>query len=110
MQKREVKMAKKKINNKKTKAKKPKKRITSLKKAKNTRIKKQKKKITSKTKIKNLLDKMPEAAELLFDAGLFCVGCPMSMNETIGQGCKAHGMKKKEIEELIKKINQKLEQ
>jgi len=92
MQKKEVKMAKKKINNKKTKAKKPKKRITS------------------KTKIKNLLDKMPEAAELLFDAGLFCVGCPMSMNETIGQGCKAHGMKKKEIEELIKKINQKLKQ
>ena len=64
-------------------------------------------KITSKTKMSELLEKKPEAAEILFEAGLHCVGCPMSMQETIEQGCLAHGMIKKEIDELVKKLNRK---
>ena len=64
-------------------------------------------KITSKTKINELLNKSPEAAEILFEAGLTCVGCPMATNETIEQGCLAHGMTKKQINELIKRLNEK---
>lgn len=62
-------------------------------------------KITPKTKMSELLEKKPEAAEILFDAGLSCVGCPMAMQETIEQGCLAHGMSKKEIEELVERLN-----
>ena len=63
--------------------------------------------ITGKTKINKLLQKNPEAAEILFDAGMGCVGCSMAMHETIEQGCLAHGMTKKKIEKLIKRLNKK---
>ena len=43
----------------------------------------------------------PKAAQILFESGLGCVGCPMAMQETIEEGCLAHGMDKKEINELI---------
>jgi len=64
-------------------------------------------KITKKTKLSELLGKNPEAAEILFEAGMHCVGCPMAMNETLEQGCLAHGMTKKQIDELIKRLNGK---
>ncbi|MCK5624847.1 DUF1858 domain-containing protein [Candidatus Pacearchaeota archaeon] len=64
-------------------------------------------KITNKTKINKLLEKNPEAAEILFEAGMGCVGCSMAMHETIEQGCLAHGMTKKQIEKLIKELNKK---
>ena len=64
-------------------------------------------KITKKTKLSKLIEKNPDVAEILFDAGMSCISCPMAMQETIGQGCKAHGMSKKDIDELIKKLNKK---
>ena len=63
-------------------------------------------KITEKTKLNELLESKPDSAELLFEAGLTCFGCPMAMEETIGEGCLAHGMTKKETEELIKELNE----
>ena len=62
-------------------------------------------KITKKTKLSELLEKKPEAAEVLFEAGMGCCGCPMAMQETLGDGCLAHGMSEKEIKELIKRLN-----
>ena len=64
-------------------------------------------KITKKTKINSLLGKNQKAAEILFEAGMTCIGCPMAMQETVEQGCLAHGMTKKEIDELIKRLNEK---
>lgn len=64
------------------------------------------KKITKETKINELLMQKPEAAEILFEAGMACVGCPMSAGESIEAGCSAHGMDKKQIEDLIKKLNE----
>jgi hybrid cluster-associated redox disulfide protein len=61
--------------------------------------------ITKETTFIELLEKKPNSFELLFQAGLHCLGCSMSVYETIEQGCLAHGMSKKEIENLIKKIN-----
>ena len=55
-----------------------------------------------------ILEKHPEAANVLFNSGLHCIGCGMAMYETLEQGCMAHGMGKKEIEELIKKINKEI--
>jgi len=64
------------------------------------------KKITKKTKMSELLEKNPKAAEILFEAGLSCVGCPMAMQETIEQGCLTHGISKKEIDELVERLNE----
>jgi hydroxylamine reductase len=62
-------------------------------------------KITKNTKLGKLLEDNPEAAKLLMEAGMHCVGCPMAMQETLEMGCMAHGMEDKDIEELIKKLN-----
>lgn len=62
-------------------------------------------KITRETKINELIMQKPEAAELLFEAGMSCVGCPMSAGESIEAGCSAHGISEKQIDELIKKLN-----
>lgn len=63
-------------------------------------------KITKDTTIFETVQVKPEAAALLMDAGMHCVGCPMAMQETIEEGCLAHGLNKKEIDELVKKINE----
>ncbi len=62
-------------------------------------------KITRKTKLSEIFRKNEKAAEILFKKGLTCMGCPMAMEETVEEGCLAHGMNKKEIDDLIKKIN-----
>ncbi len=65
------------------------------------------KKITLKTKLGDILSINADAAEILFEHGLSCMGCPMAMEETLEDGCLAHGMNKKEISELIKRLNKK---
>ena len=72
------------------------------------------KKIETKTKdaisknmiFAELLEKHPEAANTLFESGLHCIGCGGAMYESIEQGCMAHGFSKKEMDDLIKKLNQ----
>ena len=66
-----------------------------------------KEKITKKTKLGELLRKNEKAAEILFESGMHCIGCSMAMDETIEQGCMAHGMNEKEINEMIEKLNDK---
>lgn len=66
---------------------------------------KTKNKITRKILISDLLKKKPEVANFLIKSGMGCVGCPMAQQETIEDGCKAHGMSDKEIDEIIEKIN-----
>jgi hybrid cluster-associated redox disulfide protein len=61
-------------------------------------------KITPKTKLKDLMEN-EKAIGILFESGLHCIGCGMAMYETLEQGCLAHGMNKKQIDELIKKLN-----
>jgi hybrid cluster-associated redox disulfide protein len=65
------------------------------------------KKITKKMKFSEILDLKPEAGEILFESGMMCFGCPMASMETLEEGCNAHGLSKKEIEEIVKRINLK---
>ena len=64
-------------------------------------------KITKKSKMSEILKEKPEAAQVLFEVGMGCCGCPMAMQETLEDGCKAHGMSEKEIEAIVKKLNSK---
>jgi hybrid cluster-associated redox disulfide protein len=66
--------------------------------------------ISGKMTFAELMQKHPESANILFESGLHCIGCGGAMYETIEEGCMAHGFSKKEIEELIKKLNKKEKQ
>jgi len=59
--------------------------------------------ITKDMDVAKILDKKPEAAEILFKEGLFCLGCPRAADETLEQACKAHGLSLKKI---LKKLNE----
>jgi len=62
-------------------------------------------KITKKKNIQKVLVDNPELAEVLLEAGIGCLGCPMARAETLEEGCKAHGMNDKSIDKLIEKMN-----
>lgn len=64
-----------------------------------------KKEITKDMTFSEIFEKKPEAIGVLFESGLHCVGCGMAQSETFEQGCEAHGMNKKQIDDLIKKMN-----
>lgn len=66
------------------------------------------KEITKDTKIGDLLEKYPETAQFLFEAGIHCVGCHMAAHESLEQGMKAHGLSGKQVDEVIRKINRKI--
>lgn len=61
--------------------------------------------ITKDTRIADVVENFPQAVEVLFDAGLGCVGCPMSMHETIEQGCMTHGFDEEDMNLIIMDLN-----
>lgn len=67
------------------------------------------KKITKDTIIKEMFlafpEKSAELANILTEAGVFCVGCCASAWETLGEGLKNHGISKKDLEDIIEKLN-----
>ena len=62
-------------------------------------------KITKKIIFSELLEKHPESVETLMESGMHCIGCPMSMQETLEEGALAHGI---DPEKLTEEINKKL--
>ena len=64
-----------------------------------------KQKITKDTNIIEAMEINPNAAEILMQAGMGCVGCAMAQFETIEQGLNAHGYDKKEVEKILKELN-----
>ena len=54
------------------------------------------------TKIGELLEKAPEKADILLEAGMHCLGCPASQAETHEEACMVHGI---DVEEVLKELN-----
>ena len=59
-------------------------------------------KIERTTTIGELLEKNPEKADILLEAGMHCLGCPASQAETIEEACMVHGI---DVEELVNELN-----
>ena len=59
-------------------------------------------KIEKTTTIGEILEKAPEKADLLLEAGMHCLGCPASQMETLEEACEVHGI---DADELVEKIN-----
>ncbi len=61
--------------------------------------------ITKDMTIGEVVEKYPDAAEVLTNFGLHCIGCHVSPFETIEQGSMGHGMDEATIAEMIKEAN-----
>ncbi len=59
-------------------------------------------KFNKDTKIGELLEVAPEKAEILLQAGMHCLGCPASQEETLEEACSVHGI---DVDELIEELN-----
>ena len=59
-------------------------------------------KIEKTTKIGELMEKAPEKADILLEAGMHCLGCPSAQAETLEEACMVHGI---DVEELLVKLN-----
>ncbi len=62
-------------------------------------------KITKEMKIQEILDKCPDAAEVMFNYGLHCVGCHVAASESLEDGCKSHGLNDEKIAKMVEEIN-----
>ena len=58
--------------------------------------------INKDTLIGDLLEKAPEKADILLEAGMHCLSCPASQMETIAEACEVHGI---DVDEILEKIN-----
>ena len=59
--------------------------------------------INKDMKIGELLELAPEKVDILLEAGMHCVGCPASQEETIEEACMVHGIDVEEVIEELKK-------
>ena len=59
-------------------------------------------KFDKNTKIGEIIENAPEKAEILLSAGMHCLGCPASQEETLEEACMVHGI---DVEELVKELN-----
>lgn len=60
-------------------------------------------KYSKDTTIGEILEKEPEKAEILLNAGMHCIGCPASQMETLEEACEVHGI---DVEEVLTKLNE----
>ena len=60
-------------------------------------------KITGDMLMGDILQAYPDAAEILMDAGMHCLGCPSSLMESLDDACLVHGL---DSGELLEKLNE----
>ena len=53
-------------------------------------------------KIGEFVEKYPNKVDILLNAGMHCLGCPASQEETIEEACEVHGL---DVEDLLKALN-----
>ena len=66
--------------------------------------------IVKDMKISEAIARWPELAEIFFDYGMGCVGCPSASFETIEDGALKHGLSDEEINDLIDDLNKALKE
>jgi len=61
-------------------------------------------KISKKMSFADAMKENPKAGDAFMEAGLHCACCPMAQQESIEEGCAAHGI---DADKLIEKLNKK---
>ena len=59
--------------------------------------------ISKETRIGELLVTFPEAAPILMEIGMHCLGCPASQAESLEEACMVHGI---DCDDLVSKMNE----
>jgi len=62
-------------------------------------------KITKDMAIAEIIQKHPEAMDIMMKFGLYCIGCHVSAYESLEDGGKAHGMSDADVNRMIKEMN-----
>ena len=57
--------------------------------------------VTEKTLIGEIVNKHPEAVEVLLSIGMHCLGCPASQMESLEEACMVHGFEAAPVVEAI---------
>lgn len=60
--------------------------------------------------IADIVGEFPVAASIMMKYGLHCVGCHISANETLEQGCMGHGLDSEKIDKMVEEINKAIEE
>ncbi len=58
--------------------------------------------VTRDTVIGELLETDINSARVLMQAGMHCVGCPSSINESLAEACMVHGI---DVDSLVDALN-----
>jgi hybrid cluster-associated redox disulfide protein len=58
--------------------------------------------------IGDVVSKYPDTAVVMMNNGLHCIGCHVSLSESIEEGASAHGLSAKDIDEMVKQMNKAL--
>ena len=61
--------------------------------------------VTKDMVIGDVLKKYPDAAVIMLEHGLHCVGCHANVFDTIEAGCKVHGLDDEIVDKLVGEIN-----
>lgn len=69
----------------------------------------EKKYVTKDMVIGDVLNKYPDAAMIMLEHGLHCVGCHANVYDTIEAGCAVHGLGPDVVDKMVKDINEMIE-
>jgi len=69
-------------------------------------LKNKEKYVTRETSIGDIVGKYPQAAQILTDKGLHCVGCRVQYWESIENGFRGHGIPDEMIDETVDELNE----
>ena len=64
--------------------------------------------ITKDMLLGSVVAEYPEAAEVMLEYGLHCVGCFANAYDTVEIGAKVHGMSDEEIEKMLSDVNNRI--
>ena len=53
--------------------------------------------------IGDILELYPDKADILLQAGMHCISCPVSLTESLEEACEVHGI---DVNELVEKLNE----
>jgi len=64
--------------------------------------------VSRETNLGEVASKYPEAAKIMFEYGLHCVGCFANQFDTVEQGAAIHGLSEEEMDEIIFRVNESI--
>ncbi len=61
--------------------------------------------VNEKTLVGEVVDRYPDAMDVLLNAGMHCLGCPASQAESLEDACSVHGL---DAQPIIDAINARI--